>query len=50
MRRWPYVAAAIAAMVACLTESEAAAQSVPTPKHIVIVVEENHSSANVIGV
>jgi acid phosphatase len=49
MRRWPYVAAAIAAMVACLAEPEAAAQSMPTPAHIVIVVEENHSSANVIG-
>jgi len=36
-------------MVACLTPLEACAQSMPTPAHIVIVVEENHSSANVIG-
>jgi acid phosphatase len=49
MRRWPYVAAAVAAIVSCVPMPAAAAQSIPTPAHIVIVVEENHSSTNVIG-
>src|SRR3954453_3113516 len=47
MRRWPCAAAA--AMLTWLPISQAAAQPMPTPAHIVIVVEENHSSANVIG-
>jgi acid phosphatase len=49
MRRWPNVAAAVAATVVSVSVPEAAAQSIPTPAHIVIVVEENHSNANVIG-
>lgn len=49
MRRWPYVAAVAAAIVMCEPAPDAVAQSIPTPTHIVIVVEENHSSANVIG-
>jgi phosphatidylinositol-3-phosphatase len=49
MRRWPYVAGALAAIAICVPVPEAAAQSIPTPAHIVIVVEENHSSTNVIG-
>jgi phospholipase C len=48
MRRWAYVAATIG-LVICAPMPAAAAQSIPTPAHIVIVVEENHSSANVIG-
>ena len=48
MRRWPYVAAAVA-VAFCLPVPATATQSIPTPAHIVIVVEENHSSANVIG-
>jgi hypothetical protein len=36
-------------LVSCLPAPEAAAQAIPTPAHIVIVVEENHSSANVLG-
>ena len=49
MGRWPYVAAAVVAMVVCVAVPDAAAQTIPTPAHIVIVVEENHSAANVIG-
>jgi acid phosphatase len=49
MGRWPYVAAAVVAMVSCVAVPEAAAQSIPTPAHIVIVVEENHSAATVVG-
>jgi hypothetical protein len=49
MRHWPYVAAAVAVMFSRAPVPEATAQSIPTPAHIVIVVEENHSSANVIG-
>jgi acid phosphatase len=49
MRRWPYVAGALAAIAICVPVPEAAALAIPTPAHIVIVVEENHSSANVIG-
>jgi phosphatidylinositol-3-phosphatase len=48
MRRWPYVVAAVA-VAFCVPVPAFAAQSIPTPAHIVIVVEENHSSANVIG-
>jgi acid phosphatase len=36
-------------MVIWLPVPQAAAQSIPIPAHIVIVVEENHSSVNVIG-
>lgn len=36
-------------MVIGVHAPEAVAQAIPTPKHIVIVVEENHSSASVIG-
>jgi acid phosphatase len=49
MRCWPYVATAIAAVVVWSPMPQTAAQSIPAPAHIVIVVEENHSSANVIG-
>jgi acid phosphatase len=49
MRRWPYIAAAVAATVLGVSVPEAVAQAIPTPAHIVIVVEENHSSDNVIG-
>jgi acid phosphatase len=47
MRRWPYLAAVVIATVG--HAPAAAAQSIPTPAHVVIVVEENHSSANVLG-
>jgi hypothetical protein len=49
MGRWSFVAAAVVAIATCVTVPDAAAQSIPTPAHIVIVVEENHSAANVIG-
>src|SRR5690242_18671436 len=49
MRCWQYGAAAATAMVMAVHAPEAVAQAIPTPAHIVVVVEENHSSANVIG-
>jgi acid phosphatase len=49
MKRWSCIAALFALLAASVAAPEAAAQSMPTPAHIVIVVEENHSDANVIG-
>jgi len=49
MRCWQYGAAAVTVMVLGVHAPEAAAQGIPVPAHIVIVVEENHSSANVLG-
>jgi phospholipase C len=49
MKRWPCIAALFALLAASVAAPEAAAQSMPTPAHIVIVVEENHSDANVMG-
>jgi hypothetical protein len=49
MTRWPCLAVAVTVLVSCLPAPKAAAQPIPTPAHIVIVVEENHSSANVLG-
>jgi acid phosphatase len=48
MRRWPCIAAVITALTGSAQVPAAVAQSIPTPAHIVIVVEENHSAANVI--
>lgn len=56
MRRWSY-AAVVAVLTVITTHSDGiqapsvrlAATSMPAPAHVVIVVEENHSSAGVIG-
>ena len=49
MRRWVYLAAVVAAMAGSAPAPARAAPAIPTPAHIVVVVEENHSSAGVIG-
>jgi acid phosphatase len=49
MRCWLSLAAAVTAMVLGVHAPQATAQSIPTPAHVVVVVEENHSSAAVIG-
>jgi acid phosphatase len=49
MSRWQYCAVAMVAMAVYMPAPVAVAQPLPTPAHIVIVVEENHSSADVIG-
>ncbi len=51
MRRRPYgfVVAALVATAVWMPAPAAAAQPLPTPAHIVVLVEENHSSADIIG-
>jgi len=51
MSRWPYLATAVvaAAAVALSPVAPQARAAPPTPSHIVVVVEENHSDAAVIG-
>jgi hypothetical protein len=47
--RWSYAVAVIGALAMCAPVPAAASPSLPVPSHIVIVVEENHSSGGVIG-
>jgi hypothetical protein len=48
MKRWRY-AAAVAVLVASVPVAIAHASPIPTAAHVVIVVEENHSSGGVLG-
>jgi hypothetical protein len=50
MRRWPYVAAAVLALVGLVPMPAAsAAPALPAPAHIVIVLEENKPGSAIVG-